>query len=224
MVLAGALVWMTQSWDRLRGHLNYLRLQEMKSGWHAQSQVPHDRDLNRSFQLGYRALEHERASPDYRFMLASLHAWRERGLYLWPEQAAAESRKIIENLKSALVRRPSWFEAWMLLALVKYQSNEIDHELKVALEKSMDTGRYETVVQHGLAYVGLRVWDDLGPALKERIFESLQAALSNPAVNEFVVEQIVATGRVELYRDTLESRQNLAALMNRFLERRKDAL
>jgi hypothetical protein len=163
-------------------------------------------------------------NSDYRYMLASLHAWRERGLRLWPRQEAAENKKIIESLKAALVRRPSWFEPWILLALVKYQAGEVDHELKVALEKSIETGACETTVHHGLSYVALRVWGQLGPQLQKSVVDTLKIGLDNPHVNKFVVEQIVMTGKIHLFKHKLESEAKLTGLMNLYLEERSKSL
>ena len=224
VVLATAITFSSQAWQRLQGSLNYLELQHIKARWQAGSNVPHDRELNKAFVLGYKASEYEKGNADYRYMLASLHAWRERGLRLWPQQEAAENKKIIESLKAALIRRPSWFEAWILLALVKYQAGEVDQELKVALEKSIETGAYETTVQHGLAYVGLRVWNTLGSQLQQSIVDTLKIGLDNTRINSFVVEQIVMTGRVDLFRDELESNKRLAALTKKYLDERNKAL
>lgn len=224
LVLAAAAAFLVQAHERLQGNLDYLRLKEIKVLWQEGSHVPRDRELNESFALGYRASEYERGSSDYRYMLASLHAWRERGLRLWPDQAAAENRKIIQNLKAALVRRPTWFDAWILLALVKYQSNELDHELTVSLEKSIETGPFETTVHHGLSFVALRIWERLGPGLKRSTVQTLKIALDNPDIRSFVVEQIVMTGRVDLFKDKLESDDELAMLVNRYQEKRKQSL
>lgn len=224
LVLTAAVACMIRAHERFQGNLDYLRLKEIKSQWQADSHVPHDRELNEGFILGYRALEYERESSDYRYLLASLHAWRERGLRLWPDRAMAENRKIIENLKAALARRPTWFDAWSLLALVKYQSNEIDHELRVALEKSIETGPFETTVHHGLAFVGLRIWDRLDPDLRKSATDTLRIALDNPNIRSFVVEQIVMTGRIDLFKDKLESDEELINLVHRYQEKRKQSL
>lgn len=224
MVCAMTVVLATQTWDRLQGRLNYMHLEAMKSGWHKKSRMPHDHDLNEGFKLGYRALEREPDSADYRFMLASMHAWRERGLRLWPDQEAAETEKVIENLKGALARRPSWFEAWILLALVKFQANEIDQQFKAALEKSIETGPYETSVHHGLSFVGPRVRDRLGPELQGPMLEVMRTALANPHINRFVVEQIVMTGMEEVFEEQLSSDENLTKLVDKALKKRNKAL
>lgn len=224
LVLACAVILCAQAGERLEGTLNYLHLKRIKAHWHAESHVPHDRELNKAFVLGFKALEDEKDNADYRYMMASLHAWRGRGLRLWPNQDAAENRKIIESLKAALVRRPSWFEAWILLALVKYQSGEVDNELKVALEKSIETGAFETTVHHGLAYVGLRAWATLGPRLRKSVVDTLKIGLDNPNIRSFVVEQIVMTGRIEPFKSKLESEPELTRLMDRYLEERSKSL
>jgi hypothetical protein len=224
VVLATALFFSEQAWERLEGSLSYIELQHIKTRWQEEASVPRDMELNRAFALGYRASVYEMDNSDYRYMLASLHAWRERGLRLWPRQETAENKKIIESLKAALVRRPSWFEAWILLALVKYQSGEVDHELKIALEKSIETGACETTVHHGLSYVALRVWDRLGPQLQKSVVDTLNIGLDNPRINKFVVEQIVMTGRIGLFRHKLESRKDLTRFMNQYLEERSKSL
>lgn len=223
-VCAVAVVLGTQAWDRLQGRLSYLQLQDVKTGWHEESRVPHDQDLNEGFMLAYKALEREPGSADYRFVLASMHAWREKGLRLWPDQEAAETEKVVENLKAALSRRPSWFEAWILLALVKYQAGEIDLQLKVALEKSIETGPFETSVHHGLSFVGPRIRDRLGPELSRQMVEVMRTALSNPHVNRFVVEQIVMSGMEETFEEQLGSDDRLAKLVDKAIKKRNKAL
>lgn len=224
VVCATAVVLAAQAWDRLQGRLSYRQLQEMKAGWHEESRTPHDQELHEGFSLGYKALERDPASADYRFTLASLRAWREKGLRLWPERAAAETDKVIENLKAALARRPSWFEAWILLALVKFQAGEIDQQLKAALEKSIETGRYETSVHHGLAFIGPRIRDRLGPVLRGQVVDVMGTALDNPHIKRFVVEQIVMTGMEATFEDQLTSDDDLAKLVARFRKKRNKAL
>lgn len=224
VVCVVAAVLASHGWDRLQGRLNYLIVQDMKSDWHDRSRVPHDDELNEGFKLGYRALEREPASADYRFMLASMHAWREKSLRLWPDQAAAEADKVIENLKAALARRPSWFQAWSLLALVKFQVGEIDQQFVAALEKSMETGPYETSVHHGLAFVGPRAGIRLGATLEGQIVEVLRIALNNPNVDRFVVEQIVMAGMEGTFEDQLASDDRLTRLRDQFLKKRNEAL
>lgn len=224
MVAAVAVVLAAQAWDRLQGRVSYLRLKEMKADWHERSGMPHDQDLNQGFKLGYKALEREPTSAEYRFMLASMHAWREKGLRLWPDQAAAETGKVIENLKAALVRRPSWYEAWILLALVKFQAGEVDQQLQAALEKAIETGPYETSVHHGLSFIGPRIRDRLGPKMQEQVVSGMRTALDNPHINEFVVEQIIMTGMENTFADRLTTDDDLAKLVHRFLKKRNEAL
>lgn len=224
VVSVAAMVMATQAWDRLQGSWNFQRLERMKADWHEATRVPRDQELNEGFKLGYDALERDPASADYRFMLASMHAWREKGLRLWPEQAAAETGKVVENLKGALARRPSWFEAWILLALVKFQAGEIDRQLKAVLEVAMETGPYESAVHHGLSIVGPRIRDRVEPDLHDRIVEVLRTSLDNPHVNRFVVEQIMVTGMEETFADQLASNDDLARLVDRYLKKRNEAL
>lgn len=224
VVVAVAFIFMRESWERFRAYARYIQVQELKENWYEGGGIPHDRKLNEGFKLGYIASEYDKASPEYRYMLAGLHAWREKGLRLWPEQAKAESQKIIENLKAALVRRPTWYEAWILLALVKFQLGEFDHELEIVLEKAIETGRYETVVQHGVSMIALGLWDKLGPGLRDNAKETLSIALGNTSVNKFVVERIVMSGRVDEFREILQTDEKLWSLTERYLEKRKEAL
>lgn len=224
MVAAIAVLMTVQAWNRVQGQLTYVRLQDLKSNWHEATRVPRDEELNSGFKLGYKSLERDPASADYRFMLATMHAWREKGLRLWPDQAAAETDKIVESLKAALARRPTWFEAWVLLALIKFQANEIDQQFKVAVEKAIETGPYETSVHHGLAFIGPRLIDRLGPDLEGQVLEVMRTALDNPGVDRFVVEQIVMSGMEDIFQDKLTSDEGLAKLVERFQKKRNEAL
>jgi len=224
IISAGALVLAGQAWDRLQGRTGHLRLAAMKAGWQEASRVPRDQALNEAFNLGYRTLEHEPDSADYRFMLASMHAWREKALRLWPDQAAAETDKIVENLKAALARRPSWFEAWILLALVKFQAREPDQQFMAALEKSIETGPYETSVHHGLSIIGPRIRDRLEPRLWRQVVGVMRTALENPHVNRFVVEQIVMAGLEDTFRDKLDASEELSTMVELARRKKNEAL
>lgn len=215
---------MKEGSDRLQAAHYQQHIQKIKAKWHQQNEAPHDRFLNKSFKLGYTASEKEKSNADYRFMLASLHAWREKGLRLWPDQAEAETQKVSENIKAALARRPTWFEPWISLALVKYQSGKVDQELKVALEKAMETGQYETTVHHGVAFVGLRVWDHLEPELRRQVVETIRIALENDNVKGFVVEQIVMTGRFTPFGEQLASDRGLRRLVEKYQKKKEDSL
>lgn len=224
IIAAIAVLITAQAWNRLQGQLNHLRLKDLKADWHEATRVPHDEELNEGFKLGYKALEHDPGSAEYRFMLASMHAWREKSLRLWPDQAAAETEKVVENLKAALARRPTWFEAWILLALVKFQANEIDQQFKAAVEKAIETGPYETSVHHGLSFIGPRVLDRLDPELQGQVLAVMRTALDNTNVNRFVVEQIVMNGMEDVFNDRLTTDENLAKLVERFRKKRSNAL
>jgi hypothetical protein len=224
MAFVLSVVLAMQALDRLQGQWHYLALQELKAGWHERSRIPRDHELNEGFKLGYRALEREPTSAQYRLTLASMHAWRESTLRLWPEQAAAETGMTIQNLKAALARRPSWFEAWALLGLVKFQADEVDLQLKAALEKSIETGPFETSVQHGISFVGPRIRDQLSPQLLELVVRTMRAALDNPSVRGFVVEQIVMSGLESEFADRLEADEELVELSNKYRDKRKEAL
>jgi len=212
------------SWNRFQAAWNHLQIQEIKAEWRQQGEAPRGASVNNGFRLGYKASEKEPANADYRFMLARLHAWHQQSLKRKPAKTEAETRKVIENLKGALARRPTWFEAWIALALVKFQSGRADHELKVALEKAMETGQYQTPVHHGAAFVGLRVWEDLGPGLQERVSETVRLALDNRAVRGFVVEQIVLTRRWSPFGDKLAADPELMRLVESYQRKREQAL
>lgn len=210
-----------QSWERLQGRLAYTQLQTMKATWQAGDGMPHDRVLNRGLALGYRAVAQQPANAAYRLALAGMHAWRAKGLRLWPRQAAAESDKVVENLKAALARRPSWYQAWAMLALVKYQAGERDRQLLTIMEKALASGPYETAVHHALAIVGPRVRRQLGAPLRKRLIEVLRVALHNPHVKRFVVEQIVMTGMENEFANELADDAALARLAAGLLEERQ---
>ncbi|HSH49079.1 MAG TPA: hypothetical protein VK991_10885 [Halomonas sp.] len=219
-----ALILALQAGQRVQGQSSYLRLQAMKDDWQQGAQAPRDQALNLGFKLAHRAIAREPDNAAYRLMLASLHAWRERGLRLWPDQAGAETVKVIENLKASLARRPSWFEVWIMLALVKYQDQQLDQQLHAALEKAIETGRHETAVQHGIAFIGPRMMEQLAPPLRGQIIDVMRGALDNPNVRAFVVEQIVMHGLERDFRERLAADEELSALLKRYREKRSAAL
>jgi len=223
-LLVAALAGAVQAWERLQTRLDHERVKTMKAAWHEQDRQPHDHLLNTTFKLGYKASEKEKSNAEYRFVLAGLHAWRQKSLRSRPEQARAETRKIIENLKAALARRPTWHEPWITLALVKYQSGDVDQEFKVSLEKAVETGKYETVVQRGVSLAGLRAWERLEPELRNRVVETVGIALENPRMREFAVAQIVMTGRYTPFGEHLASDSELRMLVNKYQEEKNGSL
>lgn len=224
LVLSISLAATYASWKRLQAADGYQQVVKMKTSWQQRNEPPRDRVLHGSFTLGYRTHEKDRSNADAAFLLASLHAWREKGLRLWPDQAKAEREKIIQNIKASLALRPTWFDAWITLALVKYQGGQIDRELLIALDKAIDKGRYESSVHHGVSIVGLGLWSQLEPGLKDKVVKTLKIALRNSDVQEFVVERIVMNDRIPVFQETLASNERLRALMEKYVNKKNRAM
>lgn len=207
--------------DRLQGSVAYLEAHRLNDQWRQSQRVPDDKSLQTAFQLAREATHYDPSNAEYRLLLADLRAWRVKSLRLWPNLATTEMELIVDRLKTVLAARPTWFEAWIRLVLVKFQLGQIDQEMIVAMEKSMETVRYETSVHHGVAFVGLRVWDELGPDLKKQIQKTLTIALGNRYIRKFVVKEIVTTRKIKIFKEKLESDTYLEKKVKQFLQELK---
>lgn len=205
---------------RLQAYLDISSVRALIKNWEKVGWVPDDKELNRAFELAYRALNSDNSSAEYRYVAASLHTWHQRELRLWPKLSKAENDKIIQNLKASLIRRPTWYDAWILLTIVKYRANQLDEEFEYALSKSIETGRYETSVHHGISIVGLRQWSNLSGETKKAIKEVMLISLRNYHVNKFVIGQMFETDWMAEIKNELETDESLKELAETYAQRR----
>ena len=98
-----------------------------------------------------------------------------------PREALAATRDANMRFRQALRQRPTSPYLWANLALTKLYLNEIDGELFAALRHADELGPWEQTVQQTTLFVGLAVWQDLDPGLRQALMRTLQRGASrNP--------------------------------------------
>jgi hypothetical protein len=97
-----------------------------------------------------------------------------------PREALALTRSASAHFRRALLLRPTSPYLWGNLALTKLYLDEIDDELRTALKHADALGPWEPGVQQTLLFVGLAVWPDLGPELRQTMARTVErGALRN---------------------------------------------
>jgi hypothetical protein len=98
-----------------------------------------------------------------------------------PREAVAATRDAGARLRQALRLRPTSPFLWANLALTKLYLNEIDGELLTALRHADELGPWEQTVQQTILFVGLAVWQDLDPELRQTLVRTIErGAARNP--------------------------------------------
>jgi hypothetical protein len=91
-----------------------------------------------------------------------------------PRDALAYTQGARARFRKALLQRPTSPFLWANLALAKLYLNEIDDELLSALRRADELGPWERTVQATTVFVGLAVWQDLDPAGRQAIKQSIE--------------------------------------------------
>ena len=86
-----------------------------------------------------------------------------------PREALAVTRTARVRIRQALQERPTSPFLWANLALTKLYLDEIDDELFTALRHADELGPWEPTVQETVLFVGLAVWRDLVPDLRQKL-------------------------------------------------------
>lgn len=91
-----------------------------------------------------------------------------------PREALAATKDAHERFREALRQRPTSPFLWANLALTKLYLDEIDDELFAALRHADELGPWEQTVQQTVVFVGLAVWQDLDPDLRQMLVGTIQ--------------------------------------------------
>lgn len=90
-----------------------------------------------------------------------------------PREALAVTRSAGARFRQALLERPTSPFLWANLALTKLYLEEIDDELLTALRHADELGPWEPTVQQTVLFVGLAVWQDLDPGLRQTLARTI---------------------------------------------------
>ena len=100
--------------------------------------------------------------------LARMHASTD------PREALAVTRSALVRFRQALLLRPTSAFLWANIALTKLYLDEIDGELIAALRHADELGPWEPTVQKRVLFVGLAVWKDLDPSMRQALTKTLE--------------------------------------------------
>lgn len=81
--------------------------------------------------------------------------------------------------RQSLLLRPAWPYVWADLALLKLSQKQFDAEFALALQRALDLGPWQSIVQASIASGGLAVWDKLPARLQTDIEHAIARGLSS---------------------------------------------
>jgi hypothetical protein len=104
-----------------------------------------------------------------------------------PREALAAARDARMRFREALLQRPTAPFLWANLALSKLYLDEVDEELFAALRHAGELGPWEPTIQQMTVFVGLAVWPQLDPGLRQGLVRTLERGASGNADNMYAI-------------------------------------
>ena len=145
----------------------------------AASRTPSMAEINRVAKYFSDSLEYVSDNPWALEGLGALDLASMRASKI-PREALAYTRAARVRFRQALLQRPTSPYLWANLALTKLYLDEIDGELLAALKHADELGPWEPNVQQTTLFVGLAVWQDLDPGLRQALVRTIErGALRN---------------------------------------------
>ena len=137
------------------------------------------REVNRVEKYLSDSLQYASANPWALEMIGALDLARMRASRI-PREALAAARDARARFREALLQRPTAPFLWANLALSKLYLDEIDDELFTALRHAGELGPWEPTIQQMTLFVGLAVWPQLDPGLRQGLVRTIErGALGN---------------------------------------------
>ena len=93
--------------------------------------------------------------------------------------ARADLERALGYYRQSLARRPAWPDAWVNVARLKLTQGHIDAEFALALQRALELGPWDSIVQASIASGGLAVWDKLPAQLQTDVEQAVARGLSN---------------------------------------------
>lgn len=155
--------------------------------WENQHRLPNHDRWQDAVRRVWRAHAVNPLNADYRAELALLYSWEA----LRPQWSQARRDLFRDRAagfyREAIARRPTWALAWVNLAENQLLTRGLDDRALFAMDKAIELGPWDPVVQQKTIWMGAALWDALTPAWRQRILGTAERALS--ANND--VDQIV---------------------------------
>lgn len=144
------------------------------------SRTPDRQEIRSAARLFSDSLEFAAGNPWALEGLGALDLARMRASRI-PREALAVTRDARVRFREALLLRPTSPFLWANLALSKLYLNQIDDELLTALRHANELGPWEPNVQQTVLFVGLAVWRDLDPELRQALARTIERGASRNA-------------------------------------------
>ena len=95
------------------------------------------------------------------------------------EGSRADRERALGLYRQSLALRPAWPYAWTDVALLKLSMKNVDAEFGLALQRALELGPWQSIVQASIASGGLAVWDKLPAQLQTGVEQAVARGLSN---------------------------------------------
>jgi hypothetical protein len=164
-------------------------------GWTEPPRPPAKAEISRAANYFSHSLDYASDNPWALEGIAAMDLATMRASKI-PREALAATKDASERLRQALRQRPTSPFLWVNLALTKLYLNEIDGELLAALRHAEELGPWEQTIQQITLFVGLAVWQELDPELRQAIARTLQRGASR--IPQKMFEIVKSYGRLDL--------------------------
>jgi hypothetical protein len=146
--------------------------------WEEQRQSGDSRDWESAYARLSLAHGLNPLSADYSADLGRLMEWRAWHQLSAGDDGGPDRERAGRFYQQALGNRPSWGFAWAHYAENRLLAGYRDEEFRQALEKAMTLAPWEPVVQRKIAWMGMAAWDDLPPATRKSVEQSVRRTLT----------------------------------------------
>jgi hypothetical protein len=130
-------------------------------------------EVGRIEQRLYSSLRYASENPWTLAQMGALNLAKMRSSTV-PREAVALTRDARTRFRQALYQRPASPFLWANLALAKLYLDEVDAEFFAALRHADALGPWEPMVQQSTVFVGLAVWQDLDPGMRQALVRTLE--------------------------------------------------
>ncbi len=96
-----------------------------------------------------------------------------------PDQLSYYRSQSIKHYRQSLKKRPTASEAWVKLAEVKFDNQEIDQEMFLAIERAITYGPFEKTTYTKITGLGMLLWDESDDDLKSKVMKTIDVTLTN---------------------------------------------
>lgn len=154
--------------------------------WTPAARAPGMAEISRTAKYFNESLEYTSNNPWALEGAGALDLARMRASRI-PLEAHAAAREARARFRQALLQRPTSPFLWANLALSKLYLDEIDSEMLAALRHADELGPWEPSVQQTVLFVGLAVWPDLDPGMRQTLARAIERGAARNTVKMYEI-------------------------------------